>query len=204
MKRVEKVFLIILIVSLIYKYLYGVGSSLLLLLSINILAVFYLYFSFALLNDIEFRKIFKKASYPKNVRKRLAISIFTGIAISTSLMGILFKIQDYPGADLLSLVSLGFTMALSLITLYKNYKVDGDFYFNVFIRVGITALIIISMFKIPEKALLEWQYPDSPEYIKAVIDVRNNPKNDSLQEIKRLEFEKMNNRIENKNTKDYK
>lgn len=198
MKRVEKVFLIILIVSLIYKYLYGVGSSLLLLLSINILAVFYLYFSFALLNDIEFRKIFKKASYPKNVRKRLAISIFTGIAISTSLMGILFKIQDYPGADLLLLASLGFTMALSLITLYKNYKVDGDFYFNVFIRVGITALIIISMFKIPEKALLEWQYPDSPEYIKAVIDVRNNPKNDSLQEIKRLEFEKMKNRIENK------
>lgn len=198
MKRVEKVFLIILIVSLIYKYLYGVGSSLLLLLSINLLAVFYLYFSFALLNDIEFRKIFKKASYPKNVRKRLAISIFTGIAISTSLMGILFKIQDYPGADLLLLASLGFTMALSLITLYKNYKVDGDFYFNVFIRVGITALIIISMFKIPEKALLEWQYPDSPEYIKAVIDVRNNPKNDSLQEIKRLEFEKMKNRIENK------
>lgn len=199
MKRVEKAFVIIFSVSLIYKYFQGIGSSLFLIMAINLLAILYFYFSFALFNELSFKQIFNKNKYTSLVKKRLAISILTGIAISVSLIGILFKLQNYPGADFIMLIGLALTMTLTIFTLYKNYKTEGDFYFKILARVGLASLLLISLFKIPERTLLEWQYPDSPEYIDAVIKSRDDPRNDSLRELKKAEYLKLNDRIEKEN-----
>ena len=196
MKSLEKVLLIIFLLSLIFKYFHGVGSSLLLLLSTNLLAIFYFYFSFALFNNIEFKKIFKKTSYPKFVRKRLAITIFSGFSLSISFIGILFKIEIYPGAVVLLIAGLAATTVLTLITLYRNSKTEGNFFFRILARVAIAAIFIISLLKISDRTLLEWQYPNNPDYIDAVLNSLNNPNNDSLREIKHPEYEKMNEKIE--------
>ncbi len=191
MKNIEKLFIILVIVSTIYRYVHGIGSILFLILSINTLAILYFCLSFALFNNIKFKNIFKKSSYVNVSKRRIIFSIFSGISLSIALIGVLFKIQDYPGADLLLVLGLFASISITIIALWKNNKVKGNFYFNILKRTAIISLIIITLMKIPLKNLLNWQYPNDPEYVEAVIKAYNNSDNDSLWQNVKIERKKM-------------
>ncbi len=191
MKNIEKLFIILVIVSTIYRYVHGIGSILFLILSINTLAILYFCLSFALFNNIKFKNIFKKSSYVNISKRRIIFSIFSGISLSIALIGVLFKIQDYPGADLLLVLGLFASISITIIALWKNNKVKGNFYFNILKRTAIISLIIITLMKIPLKNLLNWQYPNDPEYVEAVIKAYNNSDNDSLWQNVKIERKKM-------------
>ena len=100
MKTAEKLLPLLAILALIMKIFHLPGASVLLIVSLNALAVLY-YMGFLLFNEIEFKSIFKKESYEHISKKRLFGSIIVGILLSIILVGILFKLQFYPGAKVM-------------------------------------------------------------------------------------------------------
>ncbi len=180
MKKLEKILALAVLVAAVYRYFYGVGSDVILMFVMNVSAIFYFFFSFALFNNIKSNEILKLAAYKNISRKKILLSVFVGIAISLSITGLYFRIQDFPGAILILYFSLLITVILSVLTLYKNYKTEGNFYYSLFIRLGIVALLLISILKIPDDKFLAWQYPDNPEYVNIVLKAEKEPDNDSL------------------------
>jgi hypothetical protein len=118
-------------------------------------------------------------------------SIVTGVALSISILGILFKVQAYPGADLLLIFGMFISLIITIVSLWKNNKVEGGFYSNILIRSAIVTIFILILMRIPYRKLLEWQYPNYPDYVEAVIKANNSSDNDSLWENVRMEREKM-------------
>lgn len=191
MKAVEKTLVIFVLISIIYKYFHGLGSSMLLIVSMNLLAILYFYLSFALFNNINPKDIFKKASYANTTKRRISFAIVTGMALSISILGILFKIQDFPGADLLLIFGMLISLIITVVSLWKNNKDKGNFFSNILVRSAVVTIFILILLRIPERKLLEWQYPNYPDYVEAVIKASNSSDNDSLWENVKIEREKM-------------
>jgi hypothetical protein len=63
MKKFELIFVVLGLVSILLNLFLIPFANLFMLLSLSILSVFYLYFSFAFFNGIQLRNIFKKVAY---------------------------------------------------------------------------------------------------------------------------------------------
>ncbi len=70
------------------------------------LSLLYFFFGFAVFTGIGFRQIFKKDSYTNLKPWDIIISVFTGMAFQILVFGLLFKIQYWPGARVMSSVAL--------------------------------------------------------------------------------------------------
>ncbi len=70
------------------------------------LSLLYFFFGFAVFTSIGFRQIFKKDSYANLKPWDIIISVFTGMAFQILVIGLLFKIQYWPGAGIMSFTAL--------------------------------------------------------------------------------------------------
>jgi hypothetical protein len=134
MTKLEKILLIIASVALILKLLSIPGMSLFLVISLLGLAMLYFYFGFALFNQIEFKNIFKKASYQKIKNTRILGAIGVGSALSIICIGSLFKILHWLGSALYIYVGLSLAFVLMIISLIKFNKSKDDYYKTILIR----------------------------------------------------------------------
>src|SRR5690554_4892641 len=99
MKKTEIIIGTLSIIALGLNLLLIPGGGVLTVLTLSTLSTIYFYFSFALFNDIRFRKIFKKDSYENISRWRIIGAIGTGFALSATTAGLMCKFQSWPGAD---------------------------------------------------------------------------------------------------------
>jgi hypothetical protein len=118
------------------------------------LAIFY-YLSFALLNNIRLRDIFKKEAYMNTNVKRIIGAVGMGMGFSAILMGTLFKLQFWTGAEFQLETGLVFTGILTAIALYFYIRNQTAFLKRIFKRVAIIGLIGMITWLIPEARLLE-------------------------------------------------
>lgn len=116
-----------------------------------------------------------------------------GLLSVFSTIGILFKFQSWPGATIQLGIGLLGLIIVTIIFLIKMRQNTDNYYSNILKRVFIFGAINIFLFAIPTKTLLNWQYPNNPEYIKAVLDAQAAPNNKELWDIVDEEREKMNN-----------
>src|SRR5690349_9874934 len=99
MKKAELIVACLAIVSIILDQLLISGGATLLLLSFFTLASIYFGFSFALFNDIRLRKVFDSDSY-KDVNKwRIIGAAGVGFGLSTTLIGVMFKLMSWTGPE---------------------------------------------------------------------------------------------------------
>ncbi|HKR04707.1 MAG TPA: hypothetical protein VJY62_08715, partial [Bacteroidia bacterium] len=96
MKKAEKILGSIAFMGLILKLSLIPGGGILISLSLLTLAFLY-YFSFAFLNDIPLKNIFKKESYNGISPLKMIGTAGIGIALAQCTLGLLFKIQNYEG-----------------------------------------------------------------------------------------------------------
>lgn len=179
MKTAEKLLPLLAILALIMKTFHLPGASVLLIVSLNALAVLY-YMGFLLFNEIEFKSIFKKESYEHISKKRLFGSIIVGILLSIILVGILFKLQFYPGAKVMlqdGLTGLAIATIVALIYYYKN---KSTFYKRVLKRIAIIGIFGLVLNFTPSTSLVDLYYSDSPEYAEILKKVLKNPKDKEL------------------------
>ncbi len=181
MKKVERFLVMLAFIGIIARLLLASGSSLTIVMSLMGLTFLYMYFGFALFNDIRLRDVLKKESYRGIATMRLAGAVLAGLALSMACVGILFKIQSWPGA----VFNLGISMALCLTILAVCFtKIKGkyrQYYKRITTRLTIAVMFCALLLAIPRKNYLEFMQRDNPAFIKAEEALWNDPSNKELE-----------------------
>ncbi len=191
MKKLELIIGLSSILSLILNLLLVSGGGVMTVLMLSIYSMLYFALSFIILNNIELKNAFKKESYKGISTARIIGSIATGIALSITIIGVLFKFQSYPGANLELINGLTGMIIVLIVGLIRYIKTKNKFYINVFKRlliVGGFGLILILM---PKGMLIDVKYRNHPEYAKALKNVTVNPFNKDFQDKLQEERQKM-------------
>lgn len=191
LKKIELYLTAISIAAFVLNLFLVPGSSILLVLSLSTLSMLYLYFSFALLNNVGLRAVFQqKALKGVNIFKILG-AILVGGAISIALIGVLFKLMHWPMANLLILVALPFILISGAVYLFLFKKNKETYYKSILIRIWLIGSLIFILFILPKDLILDFKYRNHPEYLEAYKDWRED-KGDSVkiekyeEELKKL------------------
>src|SRR5690606_3857839 len=118
----------------------------------------------------------------QNIRtQNLLISIISGMFLSMSLAGILFKLQYWPGAGILSLFGFMFSTVILMVTIIM--MVTGSsaklkvYYLNMIIRSSILFAISLILLFTPFETLLNMQYWDDPQLARLKAEYYRHPDN---------------------------
>ncbi len=180
MKKTEFIIAILSIIALGMNVLSIPGSAALLVLTLLILSIIYFYFGFALFNDIRFRLIFKKDSYKGLSPLKIIGALAAGFVLSTTIQGIMFKFQSWPGADFIlgaGLVGLSIVTIIGIIKFLKN---KSDFYMGILKRTIIVGGLGLILMVMPKTVWIEFKHRNHPEYVKALKDAIADPENKKL------------------------
>jgi len=192
MKKVEIILGTIAIIALLLNLLNIKGGGVLIVLSLSTISILYMYLSFALFNDIRLRNIFKKESYKGISRMRIVGAVLTGLALSITIIGLLFKFQSWPNASF----NLGFGLFGLLIGLVvgliKYKRTKSDYYTRIFKRIAIYGGLGLILMILPRETWLEIRNRNHPEYIEAVKKAWADPENQELWDKVDEERQKMN------------
>jgi len=169
MKRTEIIFAILLIIGLAFKFLLIPFGGTITTLSAMSLSIFYYAFGFAYFNQIKLKTIFKKDSYNEISILRIIGSVATGFTLSSLLIGILFKLQNWPLANNSLIAGLFSSVPILIIVVIKFIRNRTQFYKRILLRIlifGVAGLLFIS---ISEIGLVKMQFRNYPDYIKACM-----------------------------------
>jgi hypothetical protein len=182
MKKFELIVGFIAILGIFLKILHIQGSELLIVLSFSALSTFYYVFSFAFFNGIRLQNIFKKESYKDTNAKRIIGAVGLGISLSTIIMGGLFKLLFWAGANMqlmTGLVILGIILPVATIFYFRNKE---EYYKRIFKRIVIYGGIGLFLFLMPSSALVDIYYRNYPDYAELYKKVLDSPKDLELRE----------------------
>ena len=150
MKKIELIVGFASILAIILKIIHLPGSSILLTLTFGMLSIFYYLFSFALFNGIRLQDIFKKEAYRDTNAKKIIGTIGLGFVISLIIIGGLFKLQFFPGADFLlriGLITIGIILLIVTIFYFNN---KTDYYKRIIKRIAIYGVLGLILYLIPK------------------------------------------------------
>jgi hypothetical protein len=123
---------------------------------------------------------------------RILGAVATGAVLSVALIGILFKTQRYPGADMqLILGVFGLTIILAF-AIFKNLKSASTYYKQIIQRAAVIGGVALFLYSISDSQWLHWRFPNNPEYVEAVLKAQADPQNEELQNEVNIEWEIMN------------
>jgi hypothetical protein len=180
MKKFELIFVILGLVSILLNLFLIPFANLFMLLSLSILSVFYLYFSFTFFNGIQLRNIFKKVAYSDVSALRIVGAIGTGIALSQTIIGLIFKFNEWPGAFVMMSVGLSGLLVVTIVGLIQFTKNKIDYYRNIFKRIALFGGITLILVVLPSNLMFEFKYRNYPTYIEAYKKFIENPTNKEL------------------------
>ena len=166
MKKAEKILIVLFIIGQVFRLMYLQGGEILSLVSAAALGFLYLFFGFALLNDVRFRALFKKKTYAELTRNDILLSLFAGAALFIAVTGGVFKLQFYGGADLL--VDLAFVLLVAaLVMTLIFYFSDNRVHFKRSLeRLIPYCTVMLVLVVTPISALIDIYYRDYPEQAK--------------------------------------
>jgi glucan phosphoethanolaminetransferase (alkaline phosphatase superfamily) len=180
MKKTEIIIAILSIIAFLLNLFLVPGGSVLTILMLSILSSIYFYFGFALFNNIRFRNILKKESYKGISALQIIGAIGTGLAISLTLIGIMFKIMSWPGAYVNLYVGIFASLVILIIGGLKFSKNKSDYYLKIFKRIGITGGLALIIVISPRNTLLDFKYRNHHEYLNLLKQSMENPNNEDI------------------------
>lgn len=186
MKWIERVWLGILLVGVLFKIMHYPGGGILLIISIMVLSSLYSYFGFLLFNGIRLRDIFKKKAYSNATTWAILGAVYMGSAMSVMLLGILFRVQYYPGATVMLLTGVLF-LGLGIGVYIIKLTVSGS-HFVVYNWYRVLPVFLVG------SGFVFYTYSDS--YKKDLQE------RDLMQEQNRLHQEQMYRNYKNKDLRD--
>src|SRR5688572_31165 len=191
MKKTEIIIATLSIIALGLNLLLIPGGGVLTVLTLLSLSMIYFYFGFALFNDIRFRKIFKKDSYKEITSLRILGAVGTGLALSLTTVGIVFKFQAWQGANINLGAGLAGLLIVTIIGLIQYSKNKSNYYTQIFKRVVLFGGIGLILFFIPETSWIEFKYRNHPAYANALKESIAAPENKEVWERVEVERQKM-------------
>ncbi|MFA6201440.1 MAG: hypothetical protein WC679_13645 [Bacteroidales bacterium] len=188
MKKPEIILVVITLIALFMKYLLIPWGSSITSVTMILLSLFYFPFGFAFLNKIPLRKIFKKDAYKGITTMRMIGSIGVGMSLSAIYIGILFKLNSWPGANHDLIVGLATLVIILVIALFRKAKLKEANYFFMFSRIVILSILGIIFLISPNLPIERIRYGNHPAYIKALENYLNHPDNPELKEKEHTEY----------------
>lgn len=180
MKKFELIFVILGLVSILLNLFLIPFANLFMLLSLSILSFFYLYFSFAFFNGIQLRNIFKKEAYKETNALRIIGAIGTGIVLSQTIIGLIFKFNEWPGAFVMMSVGLSGLTVVTIVGLIQFLKNKIDYYRLIFKRIALFGGLTLLLLLLPSSLIFEFKYRNYPDFIHARKQSIDNPGNKEL------------------------
>ena len=171
------------------------GASITIIVSLGLLSSLYFCFSFAVLNGIPLRKIFKKESFHGIKTLRIIGTVLTGICISGIIMGILFRVMSWPGS-LVMLLFNGIGLVIIAVTLIlKQLKNKSKLNTLVLSRAAIFCILALLLFFTPTYTFDALRFgKEHPEYIEALKTLDKDKENPELQKKVDEEWSKIRRR----------
>jgi hypothetical protein len=181
MKKFELIFILTVLGAIIAVLVNYPMASQILVVSLSLLSIFYMYIGFAVFLDIPFRELFGKNRFGQINKQRIVGAFALGIALSASLIGVLFKILIWPNATIQLLIGLSGLTVVGALSIWRYTFNKSEFYHRIFIRLALYIPLIVFSIFIPKYAILEYQYREFPEYVEAFKAQNENPSDPELQ-----------------------
>lgn len=160
--KIERIYLLLFVIAIIMKLLHIAGADETLVLTLGSLAIGYFFCGFYLFSVGNIRT------------QNILISILAGGFLSIPLMGILFKLQYWEGAGILSLYGTMFSSVILMVVLIMLVTGASEklkvYYRNMAIRSSILFVLSFTLLLTSFDTLLSIQYWDDPQLarLKAV------------------------------------
>jgi len=165
----EKILFGLFIFGLILKEFTLPGADLLLLFSAAIASMFYYVMGFFLINDINIKDVLKRET-TQNLKPIFILGpIIAGWDFSLIILGILFKIMLFPGADNLLFSGLILLTILTIASHFFVKKKHPEIFKRFFFRASIFVFGAVIFTIITYDNIIDHRYQaDHPEYAKAL------------------------------------
>ncbi len=187
MKITEIILSSLIFLGVIFKFALFPGGGILLTVGFSFLSLLYFFVGFALFSGIGFRGMLKSSSYSELSALKVLGFVGAGWSLSMLCLGILFKIQHWPGSEVQLVSGLITALVSSVVALFKFMKGKQKVYRKMLVRfliLGSIGLIIVSVSILDIERLL---YRNHPEYVKAFENYMENPDNQDLREKMEIE-----------------
>jgi hypothetical protein len=189
MKITEKIFALLSVIGLILMFSLIGGGAELMMISLLTLGAIYFPLGFLLLNDISLLSYLKKKqSFEKWTTTQIVLGVVTGIALSIVCIGILFKLLTLPGANEMLMFGVLGSIIISIVAIILKRKVPAT---AILVRTVIFSIVGITILFTSSLSIVKFQYRNHPAYVEAYTQYIENPKDDSLWEKQKLEYNRI-------------
>jgi hypothetical protein len=188
MKKLEKILVFIILLAMVMKLYLMPGGSSIAEISMVLLSLIYFPFGFAFLNQISLRKMFRMDAYKELTTMRLICTIGVGISLSAICIGILFKLNSWPGSNRDLIVGLLTLIIILGVTLFRKINLKQKIYFFMFRRIAILSILGIIFLILPDLPIERIRFGNHPDYIKALEDYLNHPQDSVKNEKEKFEY----------------
>lgn len=189
MKILEKIFIAISLIGIFFKIQGYPGGSIILIIGLFFLSILYIAGLFFMLVDktsvpitnendsFEDSNLATEQEGNKRVYTPLQVvfSILGGLAFSVGVLGVLFKLQKYPGAAVMLLSGIFFISIVSIYAVLSFLKTKNIFSKRLTIRALIILLIVGALYLFPSRTIIEFQYRNNPELKAMHLEILENP-----------------------------
>ena len=156
------------------------GGSVLIVLSLSTLSLWYFAFGFAIFNGKGFKDLNNTEAMKALKLYRVIGGAATGMALSITVIGILFKFQSYPSL-LLNLTFGLVLLGIIIIAGLAGFIIEkSTYYINIFIRIIIWGGLGLTLLLLPKTALTDFKYRKHPALRDAINAAHADPNNDTL------------------------
>lgn len=182
MKTTEQILVAIAVLGLIVSLSLWPGGNIALVLSLSLLSLIYFVFGFALFNDIRLKNIFKSAAYKNSNALQIVAGVFTGIAMSTAVIGLLFVALRWPGGNVILLQGMIAAGIITLIAAIKYSSKNNKMYLLILRRVLPVFLLSLLLYFFSTQIFIKFKYREYPEFVQAYERAEENPHDTKLWE----------------------
>lgn len=180
MKKTELIIATLSIIALGMNFLSIAFGGILTTLTFMSLSMIYFYFGFAFFNEINLRAIFAKDSYKDISLLRIIGAIGVGIALSLTIIGLLFTFNSWSGSSFSLGAGLSGLLIVTIIGIVGYSKNKSKYYTRIFKRVAIIGALGLFFFLTPKTTWVELKYRNHANYVKAYKEAVANPDNKAL------------------------
>lgn len=167
--KTEKIFASIFLAGVLFKFMHWPGGGVLIVLTLSFLAILYMLGAFYFFSD----KTIKQQNLP--------LSIVSGIFLSFSVLGVMFKLQYWPGSQAILFLASISALVLLIVTFRLKSKAPEElmgYYKNMMQRTTVLTILAVMLSFTPVATLLKIQYWNNPEIARLKTLYYSNPGNE--------------------------
>lgn len=188
-KKLELIAVAITFVSFILTMLVP-ATNMLLVVGLGTLTYLNFLGGFALVDDLNKPNENPTAQTPSANPRAVKVHFFFGIAFTVSCAALLFKLMNWPNADMLIYIALaGLTVAAFIVA--ANYSKTSYYSPAIVKRLVIYIVLCATLVSLPQYTLLNFKYRNHPAYLEALKKSIKNPSDTAARNKLNLERQKL-------------